>query len=175
MDELKNQPCLACGKKTCTLREHSQEIPYFGNIFIMSMDCESCGYHKADVESEEEREPVKLTFEVKNSEDLNVRVVKSGNADIKMPTLRMSVEAGPGSNGYITNVEGLLNRFENIVKQARDSAEEAKDRKSAKNLLKKIWKIKEGEQELKIVIEDPSGNSAIISDKTKIEKLKVKK
>jgi C4-type Zn-finger protein len=41
--------------------------------------------------------------------------------------------------------------------------------------LKKLWKVECGDLPLKIVIEDPTGNSGIISEKTKIEKLKVKK
>ena len=43
---------------------------------------------------------------------------------------------------------------------------------NSKNLLKKLWKVENGEQELKIVIEDPSGNSAIISEKAEVSKLK---
>jgi C4-type Zn-finger protein len=38
-----------------------------------------------------------------------------------------------------------------------------------------LWKVECGEQKLKIIIQDPTGNSAIISEKTKIEKLKRKK
>ena len=45
-------------------------------------------------------------------------------------------------------------------------------KKAAKNLLKKIWKVECGEQEMKVVIEDPTGNSAIISDKAIVTKLK---
>ena len=33
--------------------------------------------------------------------------------------------------------------------------------------MKKIWKVKCGEEKLKIIIEDPSGNSGILSDKAK--------
>jgi len=45
-------------------------------------------------------------------------------------------------------------------------------KRNAKNLLKKLWKVELGDEKLKIVIEDPSGNSAIISDKAVSEKLK---
>ena len=39
-------------------------------------------------------------------------------------------------------------------------------------MLKKLWKVECGDEKLKIIIEDPSGNSAIISEKAKVEKLK---
>ena len=42
----------------------------------------------------------------------------------------------------------------------------------AKNLLKKIQKISWGQEKAKLIIEDPSGNSAIISEKAVKSKLK---
>ena len=85
------------------------------------------------------------------------------------------MEPGTNSIGFISNVEGLLQKFKKILEDERDLAEEDDARKTAKNLLKKLWHVECGEMELKIVIEDPSGNSAIISDKTLSEPLKGKK
>lgn len=175
MDELKDQPCPVCGKKKAVLRDEELDIPYFGKTFVFSINCEECGFSKADIEAAEQKDPVKITFETSSEEDMKVRVIKSSNATVKVPTLRMSVESGAGSDGFISNVEGLLNKFERVIEQQRDGADEPSVKKSAKNLLKKIWKIKMGDIPVKIVIEDPSGNSAIISDKAIVEKLKVKK
>jgi len=44
----------------------------------------------------------------------------------------------------------------------------------AKNMLKKILRVMWGQEKLKIIVEDPSGNSAIISDKAVKSSLKVK-
>ena len=68
----------------------------------------------------------------------------------------------------------MLDRVKKIIESERDSSEDDDVKKNAKNLLKKIWKVKLGDLPLKIIIEDESGNSAIISDKAKVEKLKVK-
>src|SRR3989344_9422837 len=138
----------------------------------MSMRCESCNYYKSDIESAERKDPTRYTFTVKDKKDLNVRVVKSSEATIKIPTLRMSVDSGVGSIGYITNIEGVIRRFKKIIEDQRDLAEDEDVKKHAKNLLKKLWKIENGEEELKIIIEDPSGNSAIISEKAEVTKLK---
>ena len=54
------------------------------------------------------------------------------------------------------------------------NSEDDSDKKKAKNLLKKLMKIKLGQQKQKMIIEDPSGNSAIISDKAEKSSLKVK-
>ncbi len=174
MEELKNQPCPICGKKTLTLRQEDYNIPNFGEALLFSMSCESCNYSKSDIETLEVKEPAKYTFTIESVEDLNVQVVKSANATVKIPQMRMSVEPGSNSEGYVSNIEGVITRFEKIIKDQRDTSEDKSVRKSAKNLLKKIWKVKEGDVKLKIIIDDPSGNSAIISDKAIITKTKKK-
>ena len=172
MDKLDKQPCPFCNQNTLTLIEDETEIPYFGKAFLFSMDCSNCKAHKADVEAAEMKEPTKYTITVDSEKDMQIRVIKSSNATVKIPQLRMSVTPGPASIGYISNIEGLLDRFKEIIESEKEIAEEPEVKKHAKNLLKKLWKVKLGEIPLKIIIEDPTGNSAIISDKAKIEKLK---
>ena len=173
MNELKDQPCPFCKESTLTLIEEEREIPYFGKCFLMSMACTSCKYHSSDIEVAENHGPTSYTFTIKSKKDLNVRVVKSGLATIRIPQLKMSVTPGPVSLGYISNIEGVLTRFKSIIQGQRDSAEEESEKRTAKNLLKKLWKVELGEEQLKIVIEDPSGNSAIISKDAEVKKLKV--
>lgn len=175
MEKLEKQPCPFCHKKDLTLAQEETDIPFFGKTFVFSMDCSNCKYHKSDVESAELKDPVKIVFTIESQKDLNVRVVKSAAATVKIPQMRMDVRPGPASDGFITNIEGILNRFEKIIEEQRDSAEDAKIKKHAKNLLKKLRKVKWGDIPLKVVIEDESGNSAIISEKAVIEKLKIKK
>ncbi len=171
-DKIENEFCPFCHKKTLTMMEDEMDIPYFGKVYIFSMDCSSCNFHKSDIEAEERKDPCELTFTIEKEEDLKVRVVKSSEASINISQLRMSVEPGPNSNGYVSNIEGLLNRFKSILEDQRDNADDNDVRKKAKNLLKKIRKVEYGEAPLKIVIKDKSGNSAIISEKTKIKKIK---
>ena len=172
MRELKNERCPICHTKNLILIEEEKDILYFGKFYLMSMTCDNCKYHVSDVECAENKGPVKYTFVVKNKDDLNVRVVKSSEATIKIPQLRMSVESGNSSIGYISNIEGVLRRFKKILEDERDNAEDDNERKIAKNSLKKLWKVECGEEELKIIIEDETGNSTIISDKVEVSKMK---
>ena len=164
IDTLGGQECPICRKKTLTLTEKEMEIPYFGNVFLFSMVCSNCNYHKSDVESTEQKEPSKYTLEISNEEDMKIRIVKSSEATVKVPRIS-SIVPGPASNGYVTNVEGILSRIKHQIEVARDSEEDPAIKKKAKNLLKKLQKVMWGQEKLKIIIEDPSGNSAIISDK----------
>src|SRR3989344_21201 len=170
--DIEHQQCPICSQKTLVLDERDMEIPYFGKVFLFSMTCTSCKYHKADVESTEQKEPVKYEFEISREDDMKVRVVKSSEATVKLPHIA-TITPGPASQGYVTNIEGILNRVKYQIEVAKESEEDDEDKKKAKNLLKKLMKIMWGQEKQKIIIEDPTGNSAIISDKAVREKLKV--
>lgn len=175
MAEMKNQTCPVCFKKTLTLSEKEMDIPYFGKLYLFGMDCENCDFKKHDLEFEKPQDPTKITFISEDKKDLDTRLIKSSSATLKIPTFRMTISPGPDSEGYVSNIEGLLNRIEEVVKKEKENAEDPKIKKKAKNLLKKIWNAKCGEIPVKIIIEDPTGNSAIISEKTEIISLKRKK
>ncbi|MFP4567761.1 MAG: ZPR1 zinc finger domain-containing protein [Candidatus Woesearchaeota archaeon] len=167
IDILEGEPCPFCRKNTLTLREAEREIPYFGRVVIFSMDCENeeCGYHKADVEALDKNDPINCSVTINSEEDLKIRIVKSSSATIKIPRIG-SIDPGEASNGYITNVEGVINRIKKQVEFLRDNAEENSEKKKAKNMLKKLTKVLMGQEEITIQLKDPHGNSAIISEKT---------
>ena len=172
-DDLEQQPCPLCHEKTLILTERETEVPYFGKVYLFSMTCNNCKYHKADVEATEQKEPVKYELEISSEEDMKVRVVKSSEATVKLPHLA-TITPGPASQGYVTNIEGILNRVKYQVESAKEMEEDEEGKKKAKNLLKKILNITWGKEKQKLIIEDPSGNSAIISDKAIKTLLKVK-
>ena len=164
MEKIEHEICPMCRQKTLVLTEDEMEVPYFGKMALFSMTCSNCKYHKADIESLEKKEPCKFTFEIEKEDDMKVRVVKSSEATVKIPHIT-TIEPGAASNGYITNIEGVLNRVKNSIEIAKNDEEDEEVKKKAKNLLKKLTRIRWGQEKQKIIIEDPSGNSAIISDR----------
>ena len=52
MEQLTGETCPVCHEKTLTLTEATRDVPYFGVCYLFSMGCESCKYHKADLEAE---------------------------------------------------------------------------------------------------------------------------
>jgi len=171
IEKLENQPCPMCLKKAVTLMQKEDEIPYFGRVILFSMSCGNCKFHEADVEAMEKKEPCKFTIEVSSEDDMKIRVVKSSQATIKIPRIA-NVTPGPASNGYITNIEGILNRIKVQTEHLRDGAEDPTEKKKAKNMVKKLQNIMWGREKTTITIEDPTGNSAIISDKAVKAKIK---
>ena len=162
--------CPVCSQKSLTLTEREQEIPYFGKVLLFAMTCTGCKFHKADLECAEQREPARYSIEVSGPEDMSIRVVKSSQATVKIPYVA-DILPGEASNGYVTNIEGLLQRVKHQVEVIRDTEEDAAAVQKAKNMVKKINRCVWGEEKLRIIIEDPTGNSAIISDKAVVTKL----
>lgn len=169
MSELKNQKCPICGKNGLNLKEEEIDIPNFGKTYVLSMICDLCKYRKIDLEAAERKEPVRYTFEIESEADLNVKIVKSGEATVKIPHI-ITIEPGAVSEGYITNLEGFLEKVRTAIQSSMDEEDEEAVKKG-KSMLKKIDGVTLGREKLKIILEDPSGNSAIISDKAKKEKL----
>lgn len=169
-EQIDREECPFCRKNSMTMVQREEEIPYFGRVLIFSMNCNECKFHKADVEAMEVKEPTKFTIEVTSEDDMSIRVVKSSSATIKVPRI-CTITPGPASNGYVTNIEGILNRIKVQTENQRDCAEDDEDRKKAKNMVKKLQNIMWGRDKCTVTIEDPTGNSAIISDKAVKSKL----
>ncbi len=171
--ELKNQPCPICRENALTLIEEEYEIPFFGKAYLFSMTCSKCKFHNADVEAAEQKPACKYEIEVSGEKDMKIRIVKSSQATLKIPYV-VEVTPGPACEGYISNVEGVINRVKQQIefaKESEDEDDEAKDK--ARKLIKKLNRVVWGSEKIRIIIEDPSGNSAIISDKAKVSQLKV--
>ncbi|MFH1649520.1 MAG: ZPR1 zinc finger domain-containing protein [Candidatus Woesearchaeota archaeon] len=165
-DIIHGETCPFCNQKTLTLMEAERDIPHFGLCYLFSMSCSNCKYHKSDVETEKGAGKVKYELTIDSEEDMNIRVVKASSATVKLGRIG-SIESGEQSNGYITNVEGVLNRIKSAMEFLRDDAEDDADKKKAKNALKKLQRIMWGQEPAVLTIDDPEGNSAIISEKAK--------
>ena len=89
--------------------------------------------------------------------------------------MKIKIESGESSEGYVANIEKIINELQKVVVEIRDTEESKSKKKKARQLVEQILDIKEGKAKTVIVIEDPTGNSAIISEKAKKEPLKGKK
>jgi len=159
------EECPLCGAES-ELHCVPYEIPFFGEIMIFTTVCASCGFRATDVMvlSEEKRERCEMV--VSSAEDVNAIVVRSSSGTIEIPELGVSVEPKSGE-AFISTVEGVLKRVENVVKML---SKDGKGKKRADEVLKQIEDIKSGKASMTLIIDDPTGNSAIIPDKQFFEK-----
>jgi zinc finger protein len=156
--------CPACsveGKAKSIMKE--LEIPHFGKVLETSIQCPECGFKHSDIIALEQNEPAKYVLEI-NKNTLTVRVVRSQSATVSIPEIGVKVEPGPKSEGYVTNVEGILNRFEDAVKKALNLFDDESSQINAKDTLSQIQELKKGNGTATLIILDPFGQSNIVSD-----------
>ena len=154
--------CPVCGNEM-TIEDYIYTVPRLGKIVISSGRCPRCGYKYSDVRLAEAGEPRKIIYRVESPEDLNALVVRSSSAAVLVPELGLEMLPGPASEGFITTVEGVLERFLEAL-EAACSAPDA-DREACRRAREMIEKAKRGEEKFTLVIVDPEGVSAVDSDK----------
>ena len=155
--------------RSLVLAWHQDDIPYFGEVLLTGTQCE-CGFRYADTLILNQREPARFTLKVEHPGDLDIRIIRSTSGTIRIPELGIDIEPGPASESYVSNLEGVLHRIEDVLKMVRnrqDETPEAIDR--AHKLLEALDLIRQGKLTVTFIIEDPLGNSAIISERVSRE------
>ena len=156
-------PCPLCNTEIEYIYQ-TENIPYFSDILIISAICSSCGYKYVDTQLLKTNEPVRYIVAVDTEEDLGIRIVRSMSASLEIPELGVRIDPGPACQGFVSNIEGVLDRIRQIVEGALLWGE-VEERKNAQVLLEKIEGVKCGAIPITLILEDRCGNSAIIADK----------
>ena len=148
--------CPVCGEQALKIAVFLYDAPYVGKIVVQSGRCSSCGFKWSNVGLAEYGKPKKLMIRVNSIDTLNALVVKTAEATIKIPELGVEITPGPAAQGYITTVEGVLHRIlEHIPVECLNEESNCYDK------VKRIKEAADGRLEFTLVIEDPTGRSAI--------------
>ncbi|MEN6342296.1 MAG: ZPR1 zinc finger domain-containing protein [Methanospirillum sp.] len=158
-----NGPCAACGEE-CEYIYQTETIPYFSDILIVSANCSACGHRYANTQMLHEGEPLRFTFRVESVDDLSVRVIRSMSGTIRIPELGVEIDPGTACEGFVTNVEGVLDRILSVVNGVLAWAE-GEELIRAECLKAEIADAIAGDLPITLILEDPTGNSAIVSDR----------
>ena len=170
MESSLDYPCPICNSENgLILNVHTSEIPYFGEHTEMTMICNECGWRNTDFIPSEGKKPSLWSLVIDNSEFMTTRVVRSSSCTVRIVELGLEVEPGDNATGYISNVEGVLNRFSDAIAMIQRSAirdgEEGKEKvESCQELIDRISKIKNGEEPVELMLLDPNGHSQILHE-----------
>ncbi len=149
------------------VRWQGDDIPYFGEVMYIAAACK-CSFRFADTIILSQKEPMRYELKLENLEDLNYRVVRSTSGTIRIPELGIDVEPGSISESYITNIEGVIDRIYNVVVTATNWSKDDPEKYSrGLEVQHALEEAMDGKRSLTVVLEDPFGNSAIISEKAK--------
>lgn len=166
--------CPACLEGVLNISTEQMMVPYFGEMVISTIICPRCGFRSSDIIPVETRKPKRYSVVLGPPERLDLRVVRSGTSTVRVPEIGARIDPGRISEGYVTNVEGILRRIRDILIQMRDDMDRHPDtpdieekRAKASELLMLLDGLMDGSlpegKQITLVIEDPMGNSAIIS------------
>lgn len=145
-------------------------IPHFGNAILTTVDCRNCGFKLNDILPAEFKEPAAFFVGVRKPKDLETKIVRSSSGTVKISKLGVTIEPGMAADGFISNLEGLLDRVEAALKAFLFSPD-ATDKKNAEKKLRQIRAAREGKLAFKVEVLDPYGNSALIGPNVRQRKL----
>jgi zinc finger protein len=143
------------------LSQTEYEVEHFGSVLLSAATCRNCGYKHTDVMTLNAGEPILLSAKINSIDDLNIHVVKSGTATVSIPEFGATIMPGPYSEGYVSNVEGVLGRIEDSLTFMLSSAK-GKSLQKGVRMLKKIGTARD-RPNFTFEMKDPFGNSALVS------------
>ena len=168
MESSVEQSCPICGNEnSLKMMAHSSEIPYFGEHTQITMSCYSCGWRVTDFIPAEGKKAGSWTLIVSSTEHISARVVRSSSCTVRIAELGLEVTPGSSSTGYISNVEGVLDRFASAIGTVRRQADVENDedtKTKCDELLSKIDMVKSGELVVTLQLLDPVGHSQILHE-----------
>ena len=109
-------PCPICASSgNVNMIAHVDEIPYFGEHTQVTILCHDCGWRQTDCIPAEGKKAGGWSLVIDDEEKLRARVVRSSSCTVCIPELDLQVNPGSSATGYVSNVEGVLNRFQEII------------------------------------------------------------
>jgi ZPR1-related zinc finger protein len=170
-DRFETKICCPLCQTDLVMNWQRDNIPYFGEILYVSARCQ-CSFRFADTMILSSKEPMRYEIPVETSEDLDARVIRSTSGTIRVPEMGVTIEPGSVSESYITNIEGVLQRIRDVLITASRWVQGDEEKSSrSEELLSMLEDVIEGKRKITVIVEDPLGNSAIISKKAKATKL----
>jgi len=167
--------CPSCDSENMNISQTEYRVQHFGTVLFNTTRCSKCGYKHTDVLSLEKREPIHIQAKISSLADLDIKVIKSGTATISIPEFGATITPGPNSEGFITNVEGVLAKVEDALIFMLSSTD-APCVNRGRKMLEKIRDARDSEPCFTIIMEDPLGNSSLVaSDPSKVERRRLTK
>lgn len=162
-------PCPVCkveGK--LAMMTHIDEIPYFGEHTQVTVLCNACGWRQTDFIPAEGKKPGASTLVISKPEHMRARVIRSSSCTVRLVELDLEVNPGSASTGYVSNVEGVIDRFMDVIimvtRQAYVEDSEMSDIKRLQEMHTTLLELKEDPIPNSVTLEflDPNGHSQII-------------
>ena len=164
-------PCPVCKEEgEVNMMTHIDEIPYFGEHTQVTIMCNSCGWRQSDFIPAEGKKPGGCSLIINKPEHIRSRVVRSSSCTVRIKELDLEVKPGSSSTGYVSNVEGVIDRFMDVIvmvtRQAYVEDSDMSDIKTLERMHTTLLELKEDPIPTPVTLEflDPNGHSQILHE-----------
>ncbi|MBA4695738.1 MAG: hypothetical protein DWC06_06020 [Candidatus Poseidoniales archaeon] len=171
-------PCPICKVEgEVRMMTHIDEIPYFGEHTQVTVLCNACGWRQSDFIPAEGRKPGGCKLVISKPEHIRARVVRSSSCTVRILELDLEVKPGSSSTGYVSNVEGVIDRFMDVIvmvtRQAYVEDSDMSDIKTLQMMHTTLLELKEDPIPRPITLEflDPNGHSQILHEDAEMREL----
>ena len=179
MDEVHVEiPCPICqAEGQVRMLTHIDEIPYFGEHTQITVLCHACGWRQSDFIPADGAKPGACKLVISKPEHIRARVVRSSSCTVRIVELDLEVKPGTASTGYVSNVEGVINRFMDVIimvtRQAYAEDSDMSDIKTLQEMHTTLLELKEDPILKPITLEflDPNGHSQILHEDAELREL----
>ncbi|MGB1698129.1 MAG: ZPR1 zinc finger domain-containing protein, partial [Thermoplasmatota archaeon] len=164
--------CPACDNQGMEYNTETVDLPYLGESLETMLRCRECGFRHTDFILTDTKDPTRYKLVINEEDDIMIRVVRSASGTIRIPELGVEIEPGVASDAYISNVEGVMVRIEKVLFQLLQDAETEEAATKIQDMVEFFGRMRTGTADpVTLILEDPFGNSAILSEKAVVEKL----
>ena len=156
--------CMVCHGKG-TSRILPTTIPYFREVAVCFFKCDDCGFTNTDVMDTSIVQPqgLETSLTVTKSEDMNLQVIKSNTASVRLPELELEIPHTT-QRGVMSTIEGILRKALDGLKEFQEQRREV-DPATAEKLDTFMAELTMYAAGIKFpftfVLRDPAGNSHI--------------
>ena len=132
--------------------------------------CNSCGWRQSDFMPAEGKKPGGCSLIISKPEHIRSRVVRSSSCTVRIKELDLEVKPGSSSTGYVSNVEGVIDRFMDVIvmvtRQAYVEDSDMSDIKTLEKMHTTLLELKEDPIPTPVTLEflDPNGHSQILHE-----------
>lgn len=150
--------CPVCNRESLLVREVIYVIPDIGKVLLVSRLCSVCGFKRNEQVPLTKRPRRRIYYRVSSVKGLYAKIVRSNLASIEIVELGSEISPGSQASFFITNVEGMLQKFIDILRTMKILNI---CKRGELSIEKAITEMLKGERSFTVIIDDPLGISMI--------------
>ncbi|HDI32212.1 MAG TPA: ZPR1 zinc finger domain-containing protein [Thermofilum sp.] len=156
------ETCPICGYRDFTIKEAVYNVPNIGRLLIVTKLCPSCGFRRVEELPLTKKRRKRIYYKVNKRDDIYAKVIRSNMASVEIVEIDSSISPGLQAPLYVTNVEGIVHKFLDILKSMEVLSVSKERKEHLVRIKKRLERMLKPSVSYTLIIDDPLGVSNII-------------